>query len=184
MKIYNYNGLLEAIGEINTSKAKAENARLMSKKQKLIDLENKVESMGILDDWYNLKRACEKANVRIMPYGGYNEDKKGPLMNSCHCFQDNGIFGIDTNTSVCYNDFLGFINRNRDGKISWIFRHQGKTTNTRFKNEEEEISYKIEVLNKFLEMYEEYREIQLQRIFNDMGKITEETNKIRKEVQA
>ena len=31
-------------------------------------------------------------------------------------------------------------------------------------------------------MYEEYREIQLQRIFNAMGKITEETNKIRKEV--
>ena len=57
MKIYNYNGLLEAIGEINTSKAKAENARLMSKKQKLIDLENKVKSMGILDDWYDLKSA-------------------------------------------------------------------------------------------------------------------------------
>ena len=31
MKIYNYNGLLKAIGEINTNKAKAENERLMSK---------------------------------------------------------------------------------------------------------------------------------------------------------
>ena len=114
MKIYNYNGLLEAIGEINTSKAKAENARLMSKKQKLIDLENKVKSMGILDDWYDLKSACRKANVGIMPYGRYNEDKKGPLMDACHYFKDNGIFGIDTNTSVCYSDFFGFINKNRD----------------------------------------------------------------------
>lgn len=182
MKIYNYNGLLEAIGEINTNKAKAENERLMSKKTKLLDLENQIESMGILDDWYDLKCACKKANVRIMPYGRYDEDKKGPLMNSCHYFQDNGIFGIDVNTSTCYNDFFGFINRNRDGKISWIFRHQGTTTTPRFKNEEQEISYKTEVLNKFLEMYEEYREIQLQRIFNAMGKITEETNKIRKEV--
>ena len=182
MKIYNYNGLLKAIGEINTNKTKAENARLMSKKQKLIDLENKVKSMGILDDWYDLKSACRKANVGIMPYGRYNEDKKGPLMDACHYFKDNGIFGIDTNTSMCYNDFFGFINSNRDGKISWIFKHEGKITDTKLKNEEEEISYKIEALNKFLEMYEEYREIQLQRIFNAMGKITEETNKIRKEV--
>ena len=38
------------------------------------------------------------------------------------------------------------------------------------------------LLNKFLDTYQEYREIQLQRIIKKMGDIVDNTKKIRKEI--
>lgn len=44
-----------------------------------------------------------------------------------------------------------------------------------------EVKKKIHLLQAFLDSYWEYREIQLQRIFWAMGKMSEKTEKIRKE---
>ena len=92
MKIYNYNNLLEMVREIKTNKIIAESKRTLCKKEKLLRLENELKSSGMLDDWYDLKRTCRELNVRIMPYGGWDETKQGVLMEDYEHFQDNGTF--------------------------------------------------------------------------------------------
>ena len=179
MKRYDYSGLLKVIGEIKTNQTKAINEELLSKKQRLADLENEVITSGMLEDWTELKRTCRQVGIRLYPYGGYNsvvnknEENTSVLMNNSY-FQDEGMFA----TSCGFHRYnYGFIYK--DGSIVWQWWFIGKPVNDSFCSEKEKIATKISILKKFLDTYEEYREIQLQRVMWAMGEIAENTRKIR-----
>lgn len=167
MKKYDYSGLLKSIGDMRTDREKAVNERLFSRKQQLLDLENKVVSSGMLEDWVGLKDVCRKAKVCLNPAENNYDNYKG-----------NGVFGVYTISSYNYlsQDF-GFILK--DGNLVWKWEND----KGRFESEEQEINIKIKVLNSFLDTYEEYRDFQLQRVFNAMGSMSDETAKIREEIK-
>lgn len=179
MKRYDYSGLLKVIGEIKTNQTKAINEELLSKKQRLADLENEVITSGMLEDWGQLKTTCRQVGIRLFPYGGYNsvvnknEENTSVLMKNSY-FQDEGMFA----TSCGVHRYkYGFIYK--DGSIVWQWWFIGKPINDSFCSEKEKIATKISILEKFLDTYEEYREIQLQRVMWAMGEIAENTRKIR-----
>ena len=53
-----------------------------------------------------------------------------------------------------------------------------------FSNEDSEIETKIKLIQLFLSNYEEYRSVQLDRIYKKMSKISEETKEIKDEQAA
>ena len=183
MKRYDYSGLIKVIGEIKTNQTKAINEELLSQKQHLADLENEVITSGMLEDWVQLKNTCRQVGIRLFPYGGYNsvvnnnEENTGVLMNDSY-FQDEGRFA--TRCGVHGNDY-GFIYK--DGKLVWHWWFINSVVEDSFSSEKEEIATKISILQKFLDTYEEYREIQLQRVIWAMGEIAENTKKIREEIK-
>ena len=183
MKRYDYSGLIKVIGEIKTNQTKAINEELLSQKQQLADLENEVMTSGMLEDWTELKRTCRQVGIRLFPYGGYNsvvnknEENTSVLMNDSY-FQDEGMFA----TSCGFHRYnYGFIYK--DGSIVWQWWFIGKPVNDSFCSEKEKIATKISILKKFLDTYEEYREIQLQRVIWAMGEIADNTEKIRKGIK-
>ena len=183
MKRYDYSGLIKVIGEIKTNQTKAINEELLSQKQRLADLENEVITSDMLEDWTELKRTCRQVGIRLFPYGGYNsvvnknEDNTKVLMNDSY-FQDEGNFS--TRCGFRNNNY-GFIYK--DGKIVWHWWFIGRVVEDSFSSEKEEIATKISILQKFLDTYEEYREIQLQRVIWAMGEIADNTEKIRKGIK-
>lgn len=179
MMLYNYSNLLETVKEIKTNKAIAENERTMNKKNKLLRIENDLKLSGILDDWYDLKRICRELNIRIMPYGGCGESKFGALMEDYEYFQDNGTFSQCMSSGSHWSDFFGFSYKDREFK--WKCLHATSTTLfTEFQNEDAEINTKIKLIELFMSRYEEYRLVQLQRIYTKMGQTVEEIMEIRK----
>ena len=183
MKRYDYSGLIKVIGEIKTNQTKAINEELLSQKQRLADLENEAITSGMLEDWVQLKNTCRQVGIRLFPYGGYNsvvnknEDNTSVLMNNSY-FQDEGMFATSCGVHR-YN--YGFIYK--DGSIVWQWWFIGKTVNDSFCSEKEEIATKISILKKFLDTYEEYREIQLQRVIWAMGEIAENIERIREGIK-
>lgn len=167
MKKYDYSGLLKAIGDIKTDKKKALNERLLSHKQQLTILENKVISSSMLQDWENLKNVCIQAGVNLnLAHNKYDKYKGHGT------FAD---FVLSSHNFLHYN--FGFVFK--DGDLVWRWDN----TKAQFEDEEYEIKTKMYLLNEFLDTYEEYREIQMQRIFNAMGSISDETAKIREEIR-
>lgn len=179
MKIYDYRNLLKEVMEIKTNKIIAENERVLNKKEKLLKMENEIKASGILDDWYDLKRICRELDIRIMPYGGWDETKHGALMEDYNYFDDNGMFLVCMSSGSYWSDYFGFSYKDREFK--WKFCH---TTNTilfnEFKSEDKEIDTKIMLIELFMKRYEEYRDIQLQRIYAKMGETMEEIIEIKK----
>lgn len=179
MMLYNYDNLLNAVREIKTNKAIAENERTMNNRNKLLRLENELKASGILDDWYDLKRTCRELDVRIMPYGGWDETKTGKLMEEYWYFEDNGTFSQCMSSGSHWADYFGFSYKDREFK--WVIWHVTSSTSFNgFDDENIEIGTKIRLIELFMERYEEYRAVQLQRIYAKMGKTIEETMEIRK----
>jgi len=178
MKMYDYSNLLQAVRETNTNKIIAENNRIADKKNTLSKLEMELKASGLLDDWCDLKRLCREANVRIMPYGGWDEEKHGVLMNDSRYFADNGMFMKCMSSGSHWSDYFGF--SYKDMELRWKICHTTASTFFNgFDNEIIELNTKIELIELFMERYEEYRNIQLQRIYMKIGKITEETMAIK-----
>lgn len=179
MKLYDYTNLLDAVKEIKINKAIAENERTMNKKNKLLRLENELKSSGILDDWYDLKRICREFDIRIMPYGRWDETKHGKLMDDYGYFMDNGTFSICMSSGSHWCDYFGFSYKDREFK--WKIMH---TTSIvlfdGFSDEDRRIDTKIRLIETFMKRYEEYRNIQLQRLYAKMGKTIEEIIEIKK----
>ena len=179
MMLYNYDNLLNAVREIKTNKTIAENERTMNKRNKLLRLENELKSSGILDDWYDLKRTCRELNVRIMPYGGWDESQFGKLMEDYEYFQDNGTFSQCMSSGSHWCDMFGFSYKDRE--FRWkIWHTTNSTLFNEFKSEDAEIDVKIKLIELFMERYEEYRSVQLQRVYTKMGQTMEETMAIKK----
>lgn len=179
MMLYNYDNLLNAVREIKTNKTIAENERTMNKRNKLLRLENELKSSGILDDWYDLKRTCRELSIRIMPYGGWDESQLGPLMEDYEYFEDNGTFSKCMSSGSHWCDMFGFSYKDRE--FRWkIWHTTNSTLFTEFENEDIEIGTKIKLIELFMERYEEYRSVQLQRVYTKMGKTMEETMAIKK----
>ena len=167
MKKYDYSGLLKTIGELKVDKKKALNERLLSYKQQLIELENKVLFSGMLQDWVNLKQICKQSGVCLNLSNSKYDKYKGH-----GTFAD---FVLSSHNFLHYN--FGFIFK--DGNLIWRWDN----SNAKFENEEYEIKTKMYLLNEFLDTYEKYREIQLQRIFDTMGSMSDEITKIREEIR-
>ena len=179
MKIYDYSNLLQAVRETNTNKIIAENNRIADKKNTLSKLEMELKESGLLDDWYDLKRLCREANVRIMPYGGWDESQFGKLMEDYEYSQDNGTFSQCMSSGSHWCDMFGFSYKDRE--FRWkIWHTTNSTLFTEFENEDIEIGTKIKLIELFMERYEEYRSVQLQRIYTKMGQTMEETMAIKK----
>lgn len=182
MKIYNYNNLLEMVREIKTNKIIAESERTLCKKEKLLRLENELKSSGMLDDWYDLKRTCRELSIRIMPYGGWDETKQGVLMEDYEYFQDNGTFSQCMSSGSHWSDYFGFSYKDRE--FRWKIWHvTNSTLFNKFQSEDAEIDTKIRLIEIFMARYEEYRDIQLQRIYTKMGKTMEEIIEIKQAKQ-
>ena len=174
MMLYNYDNLLSAVREIKTNKTIAENERTMNKRNKLLRLENELKSSGMLDDWYDLKRTCRELNIRIMPYGGWDESQFGKLMEDYEYFQDNGTFSQCMSSGSHWCDMFGFSYKDREFKWK-IWHTTSSTLFNEFENEDAEIAAKIKLTELFMERYEEYRSVQLQRVYTKMGQTMEET---------
>ena len=182
MMIYDYSSLLKAVRETKTNKVIAENERTANKKNMLVKMENELKSSGLLDDWYDLKRTCRETGIRIMPYGGWDEMKQGPLMENYDYFCDNGMFATRMSSGSHWCDMFGFSYKNR--KFRWKITHDTDTTFFNgFENDDVEIDTKIKLIQLFMKLYEEYRAIQLQRIYTKLGKMIEETVKINSELK-
>lgn len=179
MTVYDYSNLLKAVKDAKTDKAIAENERTISKNNILVKLETELKSSGLLDDWYDLKRLCRETEIRIMPYGGWDEVKQGLLMEDCEYFCDNGMFAQSMGSCL---DMFGFSYKDREFKWKIIHNTNSIFFNS-FKNEEAEIDTKIKLIQLFMKRYEEYRAVQLQRIYTKLGKTIEETVKIYSEIK-
>lgn len=182
MMIYDYSSLLKAVREAKTNKVIVENERTASKKNILAKMENELKSSGLLDDWYDLKRTCGELGIRIMPYGRWDEAKQGVLMEDYEYFCDNGMFARNMSSGSHWCDMFGFSYKDREFK--WKTTH---VTNSKlfngFDNEDTEIETKIKLIQVFMKRYEEYRTVQLQRIYTKLGKTIEETVKINSEIK-
>ena len=110
MTIYDYNDLLKMIANINTDKIIAKNERTMNNKNRLAKMENKLLTCGILNDWYDLKKSCKRLNVRLAPYGNWDEETQGPLMKDQNgkYFMNNGTFSICMSSGSHWSDHFGF----------------------------------------------------------------------------
>lgn len=181
MKRYDYSGLIKTIGEIKTNQVKALNEELLSQKQLLADLENKVITSGLLQDWTDLKVTCKQLGIRLCPYGGYNsvvgenEENCCLLMEDSY-FRDSGEF---SKRSGIHNFEYGFTFKGEQLIWKWFVNDYFPVTQAEFKGETAEVKAKIHLLQAFLDTYGEYREIQLQRVFWAMGKLSEKTERIR-----
>lgn len=162
--MYDYSNLLQAVRETNTNKIIAENNRIADKKNALSKLEMELKTSGLLDDWYDLKRLCREAGVRIMPYGRWDEEKCEPLMDDFEYFRDNGMFMKCMSSGSCWSDYFGFSYKDREFK--WKICHTTSSTLfDGFNNELSEFNTKMKLIELFMERYEEYRNIQLKRIY-------------------
>ena len=178
MKLYNYDNLLTVVREVKMNKTIAENERTMNKKNKLLRMESELKSSGILDDWYDLKRVCREFNIRIMPYGGWEESKQGALMDDYRYFEDNGTFSVCMSSGSHWSDYFGFSYKDRE--FQWKIWHSTSTNLFNgFRNEDAEIDTKIMLIEIFMKRYGEYRDIQLQRLSTKMRETVEETVKIK-----
>ena len=180
MMIYDYNNLLKAVREIKTSKIIAENERTTSKKNKLAKLELDLKSSGLLDDWYDLKQICKELRIRVMPYGGWDEEQQGPLMDDYKYFDDSGMFLESKGPSSDWHNMFGFSYKDREFKwrtapLASPVRFYGYDT------EDAEIDAKIRLIKLFMSNYEEYKAIQLRRIYAKLGKEIEKIEKIKSE---
>lgn len=183
MMVYDYSNLLKAVRDTKTNKIIAENEKTVGKKNTLARLENDLKSSGLLDDWYDLKRVCRETGIRIMPYGDWDETKRGPLMNDLEYFDDNGMFVKIMSSGSHWCDSFGFSYKNREFK--WKILHTtSPSLFNGFDDENYEIDTKIHLIETFMNRYEEYRSIQLQRIYAKLGKTLEETEKIKKEISS
>ena len=110
MTIYDYSDLLKMIANINTDKIIAKNERTMNNKNRLAKMENKLLTCGILNDWYDLKKSCKRLNVRLAPYGNWDEETQGPLMKDQNgkYFMNNGTFSICMSSGSHWSDHFGF----------------------------------------------------------------------------
>lgn len=181
MKVYDYSNLLYVVRETNANKIIAENNRIADKKNILSKMEMELKTSGLLDDWYDLKRLCKEAAVRIMPYGGWDEVKFGKLMEDYEYFCDNGMFSICMSSGSHWCDMFGFSYKNREFK--WKITHSTSTASfDGFADELGEIVTKIKLIELFMERYEEYRNIQLQRIYMKIGKVAEEIIAIKRDI--
>ena len=76
-------------------------------------------------------------------------------------------------------DMFGFSYKDR--KFRWkIWHTTNSTLFNEFENEDAEIAAKIKLTELFMERYEEYRSVQLQRVYTKMGQTMEETMAIKK----
>ena len=181
MMIYDYNNLLKAVREIKTSKIIAENERTASKKNKLAKLELDLKSSGLLDDWYDLKRTCKELGIRIMPYGGWDEEQQGPLMDDFEYFDDSGMFLERKGPSSDRHNMFGF--SYKDMEFKWRTATLASPVSFHgYDNEDAEIDAKIRLIKLFMANYEEYRAIQLRRIYTKLGKEIEKIKKIKSEI--
>lgn len=173
MIIHDYSNLLNAIDSLHTEKELEKLRILHDKEMELKTLELKIENNNILKDWDQLKEACRKVEVRLCPYGNWDEAIQGMLMDNGSYFSDGGSFLDCMSSGSHWSDYYGFNGKN--GKINWIIKHTTSTTLFKgFDDKQKEVNKKIQMLNLFLQLYEEYKAIQLQRIYAKMGKLTEE----------
>ena len=116
-----------------------------------------------------------------MPYGGWNEIKQGALMNDFDYFRDNGTFAKLMSSGSHWGDYFGFSYKDREFK--WKIWHSTNTTLfNSFDSEDAEINVKINLIETFMKTYEEYRNIQLQRLYAKMGTTIEEIEKIKNDI--
>ena len=72
-----------------------------------------------------------------------------------------------------------------DKEFEWnIWHSTDYVLFSKFSNEDSEIETKIKLIQLFLSNYEEYRSVQLDRIYKKMSKISEETKEIKDEQAA
>lgn len=179
MNIYDYSNLLTTVRETNVKKIMAENERVLTKRAALLQLELELKESCLLADWYDLQKTCRETDIRIMPYGGWDELKKGPLMDDYRYFEDNGMFMDCISSGSHWADYFGFTYKDREFK--WRIYHSTSSSLFRgFEDENTELDVKLKLIRLFMERYEEYRNIQLNRIYAKIGKVMEETAKIKK----
>ena len=77
-----------------------------------------------------------------------------------------------------WRDMFGFSYINKE--LKWATTHATYSILFNgFENEDVEIDTKIELIELFMKRYEEYRTIQLQRIYTKLGQTFEEIEKIK-----
>lgn len=92
------------------------------------------------------------------------------------------MFARSMSSGSHWCDMFGFSYKDREFK--WKITHDTNSTLFNgFDNENTEIDTKIKLIQAFMKRYEEYRTVQLQRIYTKLGKTIEETVKINSEIK-
>lgn len=175
MILHDYSDLLRAISDLKTEKEQEKNRIRSNKVNEVLELESYLIKSGILEDWRQLKISCKSAGVRIMPYGTYDEDERfryKTLMRDFYMFLDNGRFATEI-IDMDYSCNFGFTS-NETGNIIW------RPSQLKYQESETELcERKLYVMHKFLELYEEYKYIQLSRIYAKMAQMENEIKNLK-----
>lgn len=154
-----YDNLLNEIEKLKNEKKNAELDLLHITEKKLASVESEIKTFGLLNDWKYLKKVCNEIGVRLCPYTSYDEEPKcKTLMREFDLYDDNGCFGD-----------AYFMFRNWNNEIRWISR--GKAV---YCNDLETVEHKIGILQNFQRLYDEYKEIQMNRVKNKIQKLKDQ----------
>lgn len=170
MKLFDYSELIRVIGNVEKREEKEKYSKIIDLKDKYISIRDEMIESGIFDDWYSLKKLCNKAGVRLCvacqgstSMGivlGYND------YAYCKEYNDDGAFDISMSSGSSWNDRFGF-KYNPEKGLNWFISHSSNFhLFNGFGSDEmgREYQTKINLLLAFKETYDEYRDYQLKKV--------------------
>lgn len=170
MKMFDYSELIRVIGNVEMREEREAMMKVLSLKEKCMNLERSLIESGIFDDWNRLKQLCAKARVRLcVSNQGSNSMGIRLGLNDYgygHEYRDEGFFGAIMSSGSHWCDHYGFTYESGEGLI-WKTRHM--TSSYMFAGfkegqDEKKWSTRIRLLETFRDTYENYRNLQLQNI--------------------
>lgn len=171
MKIFDYSELIRVINNVEIREKREENIKNMKIEEKYKMVEAKLISSGILEDWFNLKQVCRKANVRLcVAYRG--ESSIGIVTGRknyayCDIYADNGRIQTCMSSGSHWSDYYGFIYDKESHRLVWDTTHTTSYSNFHGFGPNREVEKhltRIKMMEIFMETYEDYREFQLKKI--------------------
>lgn len=170
MKMFDYSELIRVIGNVEMREEKEAMMKVLSLKEKCMNLEHSLVESGIFDDWNRLKQLCTKAKVRLC-VSNIGSNSMGIRLNMNDYgygkeYRDNGMFSMLMSSGSSWGDYYGFVYE-PDRGVVWKTHHM--TSSLLFegfneKQEEKKWSTRIYLLETFRDTYEHYRNLQLKHI--------------------
>ena len=166
--MFNYSELIRVIDNIEVREAKEKAMEIADLRDKYLELARSIVESGVLADWCRLKRLCAKAKVRLC-VAQQGKDSMGIVLGMndyyyCKEYDDGGHFASE----LYYDTDYGFRYDADEGIITWMFLGSPKRARG-FRDDEHKLNFRIQLLETFMETYEDYRKFQLSRIDEKYG---------------
>ena len=185
MKLYDYTALLNVIKEVDLSTSKLQNLKEVALKNKYLELEHKLLSSGILEDWCRLNQLGYKDYYNRWKSTRLNEIYENS--NNFFEYDRHGEFNILMSSGSHWGDYL-CLNPQRcinQGRIVWSIHHTTSYHSFEgFNDCEREYKTKIAMIEALMETYEDYRDYMLQKISEQLNKKVSNNANLKAEIDA